>query len=1034
VAEVPLEDAPRRLIGTLESWRGCFETMGDQAPEVMRLLELVISADELVPELRRALGELVEASDDGRRVVREVVEHEHALAKERHARIRWEPIGIELLLEEIRAAFAKTPKQGASAWLDAVFDALEAGESDAAAAIAAGDLPWPEPLRQGLAWIRERIARPASDRDAIWELATTIGDIKAPDDDEIAGWKEYRPLDIVVRADRLAAWAALRLRNDPEAALARLEMARATKYQKAAVHAAYAEYLLYKGDLEGAAGEARRATELSPEEPDGHLALGVWAELCEAYKEADRYYRAGLSQMALPDVARFHRRLTLVEMPGRALLAASRLLLDAYPADAAAMADSAIVATVRGSERYPDAAAYAQLSRALAKLGDDRRAEAAEAAIQAGLRFGWGNDLGRAMTQYKRAMELDPSVEQAGWLLADGRTAQSLPLGRPANQERLAKAKEAWEGWAATLQHPPRGDTSWAYLTRAVIADVATQRPAADRRAGIWEAITYVEKALVHDRVDAQRWGYAAQYLRYAELEQLAFEAVEEGYARFATDRTVLAERLPLLANRGDFQEAEALAHQMVAMFGEDPWVSAVQAWLALKGERWEDALEALALPMRNGGDKPWYLEMRARADLGLGRPDDAAEDYRQLLELAEHTPPVDGTTKCRLAIATVVAGNAIDAADWLADARKDHTTRRAGQAVAEALIAFATGDLKRGANGFAQAIEGARSIVELDDIADGLVSRLVLLPAGEGVKEAEIAARGVIDRAVPARRSYLEANEPTAEAELKAALKSDEAEASILVQTALRAVSGRRHLMRNRWAEAAAEYERLLGSTFEPEAKLGLTTSLRQEVEDLQPDGDADAVEEAFARLCAVGGATAVEKAVAVARAQHAAGQLEKARRYLAAHSADAKDDDEREALAAAMAELELSEGAPARAAHSLNEALTTAADRGDRPRAAQLAVRLAVTSLADGDRPTARENLHTARDSWEQEAAVAPAEAVLEELRVVTKRVLLGTRDYSTVDSLITALERARREGTLEQHFAEIVDGLDSARPATS
>ena len=84
-----------------------------------------------------------------------------------------------------------------------------------------------------------------------------------------------------------------------------------------------------------------------------------------------------------------------------------------------------------------------------------------------------------------------------------------------------------------------------------MIADLENQHPDANRLEGIWEAVLYVEKAILQDRVDATRWGYAAQYLRYVHLDELAMEAVKRGYELSPGDRQVLAERLAQFAYRG---------------------------------------------------------------------------------------------------------------------------------------------------------------------------------------------------------------------------------------------------------------------------------------------------------------------------------------------------------------------------------------------------------------------------------------------------------------------------------------------------
>jgi tetratricopeptide (TPR) repeat protein len=621
------------------------------------------------------------------------------------------------------------------------------------------------------------------------------------------------------RAHRVAAGPALRTRGGAETAGRHIEEAVRLYPYAGRMHAERAAFHLFAGDFERAATDAQHAIEKAPQDPAGYIALGGCAELTGKFTSADDLYRRACERMPAAAIARIHGRTALVDLTGRLLKVAAAQLLEAgRPEQALELANEAVLSGVRGSEAHPEAEVQVIRRRALERL--NQRTEAAEAAMQAGRLCIWNGDIDCAVEELGRAVELDTN-EQAGWLMADALLTKSFPLGAPApDQELVGRARSTWEGWAEQVG-PPRGPSSWAYVTRAIVSDLESQRPGADRRAGLFEALLYVEKALALNYTDAQRWGYVAQFLRYLGLEQLAFEAVEAGYRLASADRQVLAERLPLLANSRRFDDAQEAAERLVAMYGEDPWVSAVQAWLALHERRdWERALKRLELPIREGNDHAWYHEMQALAYLGLGRVDEARECYRKLLK----APPVDGNTKRRLALASLALGDPSSARRWLVDAREDPTTPRASYVMTAALEALANDDLDGAASSVDEAIRLASSAVEADDLVFELMLTMTALPRDERwISGCSRALSEVAEKAAADQKAQLELNPPTADSELDKALAQLGEQPLGVARTALLALAARRDAAAGRPERALERYELLRGSRFEPEATIAL-------------------------------------------------------------------------------------------------------------------------------------------------------------------------------------------------------------------
>ena len=598
------------------------------------------------------------------------------------------------------------------------------------------------------------------------------------------------------RAYRLAAWVALRRLKRTDLAEQHLGTALEIWPYAGRMHAERAAYFLSIGDLDRAATDAQRSVELAQDDAAGYLELGIWAELSGEFEDADQFYRKTLALLPTYDIVRLATRVSIMDPPGRLLTRAAEMLLTAgRPRDALRVAEQALHADQRGPELHPQAAALRVRCRALQEMTDHSPGEAAVAAIEAGKLYAYNGDVRTAIELFERAEELDGGLDDVGWLLADARLTTSLPLGATTtDQTVVARARETWERSADKVGLPGAG-SSWAYLTRAEIADLGTQHPEANRLAGIWEALQYVEKAILHDSVDAQRWGYAAQYLRYVHLDELALEAVERGYELSSGERKVLAERLAQLMFRGRFVEADRVAEDLGRMFGNDPWVSAARAWIAIHSDlptQYRDGLVLLELPIAGGNDPSWYYEMRALCHLGLGEIGLARGAYRDLLSRAL---AVDGTTKCRRAVAAVAAGDLERAAHWSGEAWRDPTSRPVTCLTTDAFLAFGRGEPDPGVELLGQAVERASSVVELHDVVELTLLRLRLLGDRDALAGMCERVESLATGAVRERERSLASNAMTADQELADALAACEAneDAPLVIRETLLAVTARR-------------------------------------------------------------------------------------------------------------------------------------------------------------------------------------------------------------------------------------------------
>ncbi len=812
MAEPTDTEALQTLDGLNESSRVSLAAIADNATRIRAQLDLtLLTAPSIETHLRAQLmlRSLAEESERATARIRSLADHADRLREEWEVAHRYSEEGLASLGEQIRMPTGRDAHARAREWLRSLLDAAEAGEWKAVSAIATMRRTWPKQLQGGAKQLRDSFRQwsrggRGADLEAIERLAR--GDLD--------GWQTVPTPDIVCRLHRFAAWAVLR--SSGQASVARRHMDEAVEASRnvGRMYAERANLSLFVGDFEQAATDAQRAIEVSPREAFGYLALGMWAELGGDFSGADDLYRRGFGVLTPAAIARFPLRSALIDPTGRVLgVAASVLLERGHPQEALGLADQALQSGVRGIEAHPEARVHLVRHHALELLGDPSMA--ASAALAAGRLCVMNGDIDCAIEELEYADKLDPN-DEAGWLLADAFLTKSFPLGaRLPDPAFVERSRQTWEsteersGW-------PRPPYSWAYLTRAILSDLESQRPEADRRAGLCEALMYVEKALVHGQTDAQRWGYAAQFLRYLGLDELAHEAADAGFGLAPADRQVLAERLVSLAQRGDFTEAEAVAETMIAMYGEDPLVTAVRASLALYSRHYETTLDLLHLPLEQGNDQAWYREMQALAYLGLGRIEEAHESYRAILG----APPIDGNTKCRLARASVALARRSAARRWSTAARKDPTTRQASYLTTIALEAAGEGDMENCAKHLAAAIRSASRQVEADSVVFETGLALRGLPPGDASNLDEMLRAAT--RIATDQKRRLKADPVTGDGELQMAL-GESGDLPDIERTALMAVAARREVAAGEFGSAMERYQRLVDSRFEPEATIAL-------------------------------------------------------------------------------------------------------------------------------------------------------------------------------------------------------------------
>src|SRR5262249_52640539 len=122
--------------------------------------------------------------------------------------------------------------------------------------------------------------------------------------------------------------------------------------------------------------------------------------------------------------------------------------------------------------------------------------EIAEAYYEAGRRRYWNNEHQAAVELFKRANEFDNHSPTTYWYLADALLMTSyIPTPPYVDKGKIEESLRVWNVGAEISL--PDTDFSWAFVSRAYINEQRTRLPKSDRWGLMWEAIVYLERALL---------------------------------------------------------------------------------------------------------------------------------------------------------------------------------------------------------------------------------------------------------------------------------------------------------------------------------------------------------------------------------------------------------------------------------------------------------------------------------------------------------------------------------------------------------
>ena len=484
--------------------------------------------------------------------------------------------------------------------------------------------------------------------------------------------------------------------------------------------------------------------------------------------------------------------------------------------------------------------------------------DAAESYHEAGKYYYWDNDSDAATSCLSQAIALNPRHVAAYWYLADVWLLRSyIPRPPYADRESVDRGIEVWEKGTA-LRLPDRLN-SWAYVTRALLNDQLARLRDGQRVSLWWQAVVYLQRALVLNDTDASRWALLGRFHRLLENEASALHATREGIGRRDNDATALEERAAILANTGAFDEAGELIERRLAQDPNNAWVRGIKAYVALHNKQYAEALGLIDEVIAIDSQSLWNFDIQALCQLLLGDRAAARRTSEKIWNTFLSTPDPTADDR-RVAAAAAYRLGQYDDAIAILERVVDEPVGRAYTRRALGFCYLAKGLLDRGEELVLSGLARSNSR-ELDDFLWGELAEPDLTgsswrrtPGGEA--SLQRVKRTAAALAAELRRTGTQDPAAAAEAELRLALQAiTGSEYDGWAEIALRAGLAHLQMQAERWLEAGTGYEALVGDRF-PEA----TAAIRRVFQHLgdarwRANDEAEALRQYSRALAAAGG-----------------------------------------------------------------------------------------------------------------------------------------------------------------------------------
>ena len=808
----------------------------------------IATQQEDYPSVKAAIQPYLQAARRLESMLQTMLEHvetlEASLIQQQRYIERW----WQKKRQALYVAFQENPQRGLSEWLRLYAEALiewELGICDKLThepfSFPSQAMGLPTLFQNGTQAIKEERYEQALD------MLTYLAQVRLDDQSQPV-------LDRISRAAVLIFIGRIYLyrTSDPEMALRYFEEAKESAPNDGRPYAALGEYYQAHRDEASAKELYHQAIEVSPDEPEGeaegHIGLGLLLEAESLWDEADDEYEEAITtfrkKLGITDVGVALGKL-LAPVSGNLYLQLARMLTNDNAELALEAVTRAISIGIKYEGDYPDRVGYRRKGKILERL--ERQTEAAEAYYEAGRRFHSDSEYAVAEELLNHAATLKPDHAPTYRYLAEALYMSSYLTEPPYVDE--ASIKNSLKAWEAGIEIAlPDADSSWAYVIRALINEQLSRLPDNDERASSWEAIAYLERAILLNDANPYSWALLGRYHRYLSTESSSLQATKV-VDDFPEDPLVLGERAAILANAGQFAAAEETIDKLREV-EPSAWADGVKAVILFHVGNYQDALELAQISIEAAPKDLWLREIRAACYKRLGEQSLAMEDNRWIWE--RHDDPSYRGNESSFAWAAYQLGMIEEAIEIYNRLREDPV--QSGSAYRNlGLCYLVKGALRLAAESLDIGIRLATAIPQLDELRIDLkdIERSSANPSnGARVREVLDQAKETMRR----RRAQLE-QPPSAEEELRSVVATLQRRGETDGWPWIGANAGLARLLgeQERWSEAAALYQLLSKESDRfPEARIGLgnvITKLQEEGDRHLQAGEPDRALERFSQ-----------------------------------------------------------------------------------------------------------------------------------------------------------------------------------------
>ena len=494
-----------------------------------------------------------------------------------------------------------------------------------------------------------------------------------------------------------------------------------------------------------------------------------------------------------------------------------------------------------GEER---AVTYELQARLLEALKRPARAIAV-AYLEAGKQYYRGGAWDNSVRFFQLASQADSDYAPPYWYWADTLRVQSYTSEPPYVDEKpIRQSRIRW--WCGMRKQLPDESSAWVYVAGARICEQEAQLPKADEWGKGWQAVAYIELAILLGDDSATRWTLLASLHRSLDNWANALHAASKALDLDADDLDALDEKVAVLIDTGDYTVAEEVLNRRREI-RRDAWTDYLLAFILFRTRRFEEAIVLFDDLIDAEPANLNHRDLRSACYWNLDQVSKAREDRQWMWD--QRNDPRHSKEEATFAWVAYVLGAiyALDQQNLL-----DEAMRRFKKLLNNPLDAPSAhrnlglcylargdsqqGDLDQALHHFRLGIQEAKRLPELD----GVLVNLSDLQKAQSVPTQAPTVQKVIrevQRLIGERRSALQ--QPSSpEAELESLVeKLDGTKKKSWDWIGAQAGLARLYAEHQSWIEAAEIYERLIQQPRRfPHAHVGL----RQAIEGLRDEGNA--------------------------------------------------------------------------------------------------------------------------------------------------------------------------------------------------